>query len=99
MEKKKVAILEKAGLSSGGYSKLNDINLVLRAGEISGICGVEGNGQNEIVDILLQLLSVENGTAELNYSSVSVVPDDRIKKRYDQRIYNWRECDHKKNGV
>lgn len=77
---KKVAILEKAGLSSGGYSKLNDINLVLRAGEISGICGVEGNGQNEIVDILLQLLSVENGTAELNYSSVSVVPDDRIKK-------------------
>lgn len=60
--------------------KLNGLDLKINSGEIVGVCGVEGNGQNEIVDILLGLESVSDGELENNAGGISVVPDDRLKK-------------------
>ncbi|MEO8210756.1 MAG: ATP-binding cassette domain-containing protein, partial [bacterium] len=42
--------LKNISLNKNNINVLNNLNLQLREGEIHGICGVEGNGQNEIVD-------------------------------------------------
>lgn len=42
-------------LSLDGSKKLDHLNFTVHAGEIVGIAGVEGNGQNELVQSLLQL--------------------------------------------
>lgn len=67
-------------VSSGEKNNLKNFNISLKSYEVHGICGVEGNGQNEIVDILAFLN--ENFSGEINYKTkkISVVPDDRIKK-------------------
>lgn len=67
-------------VSSGEKNNLKNFNISLKSYEVHGICGVEGNGQNEIVDILAFLN--ENFSGEINYKTrkISIVPDDRIKK-------------------
>ncbi|MBK8553178.1 MAG: ABC transporter ATP-binding protein [Ignavibacteria bacterium] len=59
---------------------LDELNLQLRKGEIHGICGVEGNGQNEIVDIITGLQKDYTGEVLKKVKKISLVPDDRIKK-------------------
>ncbi len=59
---------------------LNGLNLELEGGEIHGICGVEGNGQNEIIDIITGLEKNFEGTYITESKNISLVPDDRIKK-------------------
>ncbi len=59
---------------------LNGLSLKLYSGEIHGICGVEGNGQNEIVDIIMGLESKYTGSIRAGSEKISLVPDDRIKK-------------------
>lgn len=59
---------------------LDELNLRLRKGEIHGICGVEGNGQNEIVDIITGLEKDYSGEVIKKVKKISLVPDDRIKK-------------------
>lgn len=49
---------------------LRGIDLEIRAGEIVGIAGVEGNGQTELVDALMGLRSVTSGTVELRGKSL-----------------------------
>ena len=41
--------------------RLIDINLRVRAGEIVGIAGVEGNGQHELVNVIMGLLQPQIG--------------------------------------
>ena len=41
--------------------RLTDINLQVHAGEIVGIAGVEGNGQHELVNVIMGLLEPEAG--------------------------------------
>ncbi len=42
--------------SDRGLPMLKNVNLELREGEILGICGVDGNGQSELVSLLAQRL-------------------------------------------
>jgi len=60
--------------------KLNNLNLKLYKNEIFGIIGIEGNGQSEIVELILGHLKKIKGRFNSLPSSVSIVPDDRIKK-------------------
>jgi simple sugar transport system ATP-binding protein len=41
--------------------KLTDVNLSVHAGEIVGIAGVEGNGQHELVNVIMGLLEPQSG--------------------------------------
>jgi simple sugar transport system ATP-binding protein len=74
-----------------GKKMLDRVSLDLRAGEILGIAGVEGNGQKELVDMLFHLNTPNAGRVEVNGESmlglsqrkirqagVSLVPEDRM---------------------
>ncbi|MEI8102523.1 MAG: ABC transporter ATP-binding protein [Chlorobium sp.] len=78
-----------------GEIKLQHLTLQVRAGEIYGIAGVEGNGQNELLQILWGLTAKEAiicGEATLNGTSIigkktaqrvltgiSLVPENRLR--------------------
>lgn len=44
-----------------GAMKLNHLNLSLRAGEIHGLAGVDGNGQQTLVQVIMALCHLEKG--------------------------------------
>lgn len=50
---------------------LNDISFELRAGEILGIAGIEGNGQSELVETLTGLRPVDEGSIHLGTRDIS----------------------------
>lgn len=76
--------------SSPGVKCLRNINLKIRAGEILGIAGVEGNGQSELVKVITGLMeSTEGGILlnglditntwpkEIRASGIGIIPEDR----------------------
>jgi simple sugar transport system ATP-binding protein len=73
-------ILENLYFIKNKTKKLDDLNLSLKYGRIHGIAGVEGNGQNELVDIICGIEENYSGVNDSNKKNISLVPDDRIKK-------------------
>jgi simple sugar transport system ATP-binding protein len=55
----------------GGVLAVQDVSFVLRRGEIVGLCGVEGNGQAELVEALAGLRKPEAGQVLLNERDVT----------------------------
>ncbi|CAH0255674.1 ABC transporter ATP-binding protein [Peribacillus simplex] len=77
---------------SRGVSAVHNLDLSVRAGEIIGIAGVDGNGQSELIETLTGLKKVASGTITLNgkqiqnmkprkitESGVGHIPEDRHK--------------------
>ena len=78
-----------------GHRKLDNLSFDVRAGEIYGIAGVEGNGQRELLALLWGMVAPQNVTngsvtldgislkgknsAEIASSGVSHIPEDRLK--------------------
>jgi simple sugar transport system ATP-binding protein len=75
-----------------GHEAVKDLSLTVRAGEIVGIAGVDGNGQSEFVAALTGLRKAQSGAISLNgkdifnktprtifESGVSSIPEDRQK--------------------
>jgi simple sugar transport system ATP-binding protein len=73
-----------------GHDALSDVNLQVRRGEILGICGVEGNGQAELIEVLSGLRRPDRGRVMLKGRDVtatgpnprrrmglSYIPEDR----------------------
>lgn len=75
-----LAELNNIHLKKNKINILNGFNLKLKKGEIYGICGVEGNGQNEVIDIMYGLNTDFSGDKKIKTDKISLVPDDRIKK-------------------
>ena len=50
---------------SGGRPLVDSVSFTVRAGEIVGVAGVQGNGQTELVEALCGLRRVDAGTIEL----------------------------------
>jgi simple sugar transport system ATP-binding protein len=48
-----------------GIERVRGVSLDVRAGEIVGIAGVDGNGQTELIDAITGLLKVESGTVSV----------------------------------
>jgi simple sugar transport system ATP-binding protein len=73
-----------------GRTLLDDVDLVIRAGEVLGIAGVEGNGQTELVEAVMGIRPATAGTVQLagndvttwgtrrrRAAGVGYVPEDR----------------------
>jgi general nucleoside transport system ATP-binding protein len=56
---------------AAGRAVLSDIDLVIHAGEILGIAGVEGNGQTELVEAIIGMRKPTTGVVELADQDVS----------------------------
>jgi simple sugar transport system ATP-binding protein len=75
-----VLSLKNITLYEEGVPRLDKLNLHLRRGEIYGICGVEGNGQNQVIDVISGINTEYSGEMNAPFENISLVPDDRSKK-------------------
>jgi len=62
-------VLRLAGATDG--DRLDPLDLEVRGGEIVGVAGVEGNGQAELVELILGIRRCAGGAVELNGRDVS----------------------------
>ena len=75
-----------------GANVLRGLNLEVRAGEILGVAGIEGNGQSELIEAITGLRKAKSGSIKLNgkdilnkpprkitESGVGHIPEDRHK--------------------
>ena len=61
---------------------IDDVSFEVRAGEIVGIAGIEGNGQSELVECLTGLLQPDSGTILLSSGSeVHDITHDSARRR------------------
>jgi general nucleoside transport system ATP-binding protein len=77
---------------------LHNVNLDLKRGEIYGLAGVEGNGQNEIIDLILGFENQTQGFIRRNTNKIGIVPDDRIKKGMIKEFNSGENISLKKAG-
>lgn len=66
-------------IRTDGRTVLHEVSLEVRAGEIVGVAGVEGNGQAALVQVLLGLLPPTSGSV-LAREKIAVIPDDRQRE-------------------
>jgi ABC-type uncharacterized transport system ATPase subunit len=74
---------------------LKQFSLDVRAGEIVGIAGVEGNGQTELVEAITGLRKAESGSIFLDGQDIT---RDSIRSRIDKGIAHIPE-DRQKRGL
>ena len=66
-----------------GTRRLDGVSLEVRAGEIVGIAGVEGNGQTELIEALAGLISPSNVTGEVRFEGREITrADARTRREY-----------------
>ena len=75
-----------------GHLAVNDLDLIVHAGEIVAIAGVHGNGQTELVEAITGLRHLDQGTIEIEGAHVRAdprhifaagvghVPEDRLEE-------------------
>lgn len=61
-----------------GVAAVNDLSLTVRAGEIVGIAGVDGNGQTELIEALTGLTKIKSGFIKLNESNLTKLSARKI---------------------
>jgi general nucleoside transport system ATP-binding protein len=85
-----LAVEEVTVRGPGSLSAVDNLSLGVRRGEIVGICGVEGNGQTELVEVIAGLRKPDSGRVvlkgrnvtgagpvELHRAGLSYIPEDR----------------------
>ena len=74
---------------------LKDLSLQVRAGEIVGVAGVDGNGQSELVEALTGLRKAESGAIVLNGKDIT---NSSVRQRILQGMAHIPE-DRQKRGL
>ena len=79
-----------------GLSVLNGVNVSVRPGEIVGIAGVSGNGEDELVEVLAGQRPAERGSIEVGgtpYRATRLEPSIRLVgrnlRRRDARSHRY----------
>ena len=75
---------------------LKNFSLDIRAGEIVGIAGVEGNGQTELVEALTGMRNVESGS--IIFKGKNIIKES-IRQRIDDGMAHIPEDRHKRGLV
>ena len=81
---------------SRGVPRVKELSLYVRAGEILGIAGIDGNGQSELVDALTGLGKCESGTISILGKEVQNTTPRYIR---DHSISTIHEDRHKRGLV
>ena len=68
-------------LNNKNLPALRDISFTVRAREVLGIAGVEGNGQSELVEVLTGLRRAQRGQVELNGRAITNLTPRMIRER------------------
>lgn len=63
---------------SRGLEAVKHLSLDVRAGEVVGIAGIDGNGQTELIQALTGLRKVESGSVTLNGDSITNMKPRKI---------------------
>lgn len=63
---------------SRGVEAVRGLNLNVRAGEIVGIAGVDGNGQSELIEAITGLRKADKGSIKLNNKEILNLPPRKI---------------------
>ncbi len=74
---------------------LKDFSLQVRAGEIVGLAGVDGNGQSELVEAISGLVKAESGVIRLRDRDITTLP---IRERMNAGLAHIPE-DRQKHGL
>ncbi|MEH7799653.1 ATP-binding cassette domain-containing protein, partial [Bacillus pumilus] len=61
-----------------GIEAVKHLNLSVKAGEIVGIAGVDGNGQSELIEAITGLKKSEAGTIMLNGKAIQNLPPRKV---------------------
>jgi simple sugar transport system ATP-binding protein len=65
---------------AAGQAAVDDVSFQVRAGEILGVAGVQGNGQTELCEALMGLLPVAGGSVHLDDRDITgASPRDRLR--------------------
>jgi ABC-type uncharacterized transport system ATPase subunit len=64
-----------------GTKRLNNVSLEIRAGEIVGIAGVEGNGQTELIEALAGLIPGSHITGTINFEGRDITRADARRRK------------------
>ncbi len=75
---------------------LKNFTIDVRAGEIVGIAGVDGNGQTELVEALTGLCTSESGTISLKGKDIT---NASIKERIESKMAHIPEDRHKRGLI
>ena len=92
------AVLSLRGLSvtvSGGHGGLRDVSFDVRAGEIVGVAGVEGNGQTELIEALAGLVPASQVSGEVQFGGRDITRTD-ARERYELGIAHVPEDRHRR---
>ena len=85
-----------SALNDRGLLALKNISLEVKKGEILGIAGVEGNGQTELIEVIIGLRKVMSGRILLNSKEITNLSPRKIK---DQKVACIPEDRHKRGIV
>lgn len=78
-----------------GRHAVNDVSFSVKAHEILGIAGIDGNGQTELVQAITGLSIPKTGEVLINGEDISKLP---IRKKYEKGLSHIPEDRHK-HGV
>lgn len=79
-------------LDSRGLPALKGVTFDVRAGEIVGIAGVDGNGQTELIEVITGLRRPTSGSIALKGEDITQLS---IRKRFERGIAHIPEDRHK----
>ena len=88
-------------LKKNGKNALNHVSLTFRYGEVTGIAGVEGNGQTELIEVITGIAEKYSGQMRINGKDftgasakdilplIAHIPEDRRDRGYVKAFPNW----------
>ena len=88
-----VLSIENLSVAGKHDQALSDVSFNVRAGEIVGIAGIEGNGQTELIEAIAGLIPVQSGSIRLLGNEISRLS---VRKRTEFGIAHIPEDRHKR---
>lgn len=75
-----------------GVLGVKNLSLELKRGEILGLCGIDGNGQTELIQALTGLMKIESGSVLVRGEDVTNLP---VRQRLDRGLGHIPEDRHR----